>query len=122
VGLVRRSDDASALDKNINHGFKAESQTLYGLIRPGALTMSRSLSLYLMMTCLNSYFVDPEGARLSEALVLAPNGGAIAVWSSTGLTIPQRSGARRPGGGQADPVRSDHEVGRCDGQREAGNP
>jgi hypothetical protein len=51
-----------------------------------------------MMTCLNGYFVDPEGASLSEALVLAPNGGAIAVWSSTGLTVP------------TDQVRADQEA------------
>ena len=62
------------------------------------LTNNRSLSLYLMMTCLNGYFVDPEAASLSEALVLAPNGGAIAVWSSTGLTVP------------TDQVRADQEA------------
>ena len=62
------------------------------------LTNSRSLSLYLMMTCLNGYFVDLESASLSEALVLAPNGGAIAVWSSTGLTVP------------TDQVRADQEA------------
>jgi peptidase C25-like protein len=62
------------------------------------LNNGRSLSLYLMMTCLNGYFVDPEGASLSEALVLAPNGGAIAAWSSTGLTVP------------TDQVRADQEA------------
>jgi peptidase C25-like protein len=62
------------------------------------LTNSRSLSLYLMMTCLNGYYVDPEGSSLSEALVLAPKGGAIAVWSSTGLTVP------------TDQVRADQEA------------
>jgi hypothetical protein len=62
------------------------------------LTNSGSLSLYLMMTCLNGYYVDPEAASLSEALVLAPNGAAIAVWSSTGLTVP------------TDQVRADQEA------------
>ena len=55
-----------------------------------SLTNSTSLSLYLMMTCLNGYFIDPSpvGASLGETLLTAPNGGAIATWSSSGLTVP----------------------------------
>jgi hypothetical protein len=37
------------------------------------------------MTCLNGYFADPSLDSLGEAL-LAANGGAAAVWASTGLT------------------------------------
>ena len=53
-----------------------------------SLTNANSLSLYLMMTCLNGYFVDPKAVALGESLLLAPNGGAIATWSSSGETVP----------------------------------
>jgi hypothetical protein len=53
-----------------------------------ALTNGSSLSLYLMMTCLNGYFVDAKAEGLGEALLLAPNGGAVATWSSSGETVP----------------------------------
>jgi len=53
-----------------------------------SLTNTNSLSLYLMMTCLNGFFVDPKVESLGEALVNAPNGGAIATWSSSGETVP----------------------------------
>jgi uncharacterized repeat protein (TIGR01451 family) len=40
------------------------------------------------MTCLNAYFHDLFATSLAEALLLAPNGGAVAVWSSSSLTEP----------------------------------
>lgn len=48
------------------------------------------LSVFNMLTCLNGYFVDPAPNResLSEYLVKYSNGGAVATWSSTGLTTP----------------------------------
>ena len=46
------------------------------------------LSLYVMMTCLNGYFVAPGYASLGETLLSNPSGGAVAVWSSTGETVP----------------------------------
>ena len=41
-----------------------------------------------MLSCLNGYFIDPDADSFSEALLKANNGGAVAVWSSTGLTTP----------------------------------
>jgi subtilisin-like proprotein convertase family protein len=52
-----------------------------------ALTNRESLSLFVMMTCLNGYFGDPSTDSLGEAL-LRSEGGAIAVWASTGMTVP----------------------------------
>jgi hypothetical protein len=54
------------------------------------LTNRNSLSLYLMMTCLNGYFLAPEprGVSLGEALLNTPSGGAVAVWASSGETVP----------------------------------
>ena len=46
------------------------------------------LSIYLMMTCLNGYILSPTTDSMAEALMKTPNGGAIAVWASTGSTYP----------------------------------
>jgi hypothetical protein len=44
-------------------------------------------SFYVMMTCLNAFFQDPFADSLAESLLAAP-GGAAAVFSSTGTTVP----------------------------------
>jgi hypothetical protein len=41
-----------------------------------------------VMDCLNGYFAAPNIDCLSESLLKAPNGGAVASFSSSGLTIP----------------------------------
>ena len=46
------------------------------------------LPLFVMMTCLNGYFVDPGSSSLGESLMTAERGGAIAVWASSGMTSP----------------------------------
>jgi hypothetical protein len=40
------------------------------------------------MTCLNGLFQDIYSESMAEALIRAPNGGAVAVWASSGLTEP----------------------------------
>ena len=45
------------------------------------------LPLFVMMTCLNGYFDDPALDSLGEALLKA-EGGGIAVWASSGMTLP----------------------------------
>lgn len=53
-----------------------------------SLTNANSLSLYVMMTCLNGYASDANIDSLAEAALKAPNGGAVAVWASSGFTTP----------------------------------
>lgn len=53
-----------------------------------AMTNGDNLSVFTMLTCLNGYFIDPTTVSLSESLLKAPNGGAVAAWSSSGLTTP----------------------------------
>jgi hypothetical protein len=50
------------------------------------LTDGKGLSFVVVMDCLNGYFQDPTFLSLSEALVKAPNGGAVATFASSGLT------------------------------------
>lgn len=52
-----------------------------------ALTNVGKPSLYLIMTCLNGYYQSPNADSLGESL-LKSAGGAIAVWSSSGFTVP----------------------------------
>ncbi|MDX6528340.1 MAG: hypothetical protein QOH41_630 [Blastocatellia bacterium] len=53
-----------------------------------ALTNGNKLPLVIVMDCLNGYFVAPSIDCVSEALMKAPNGGAVASFSSSGLTVP----------------------------------
>jgi hypothetical protein len=55
-----------------------------------ALTNGNKLPFVVVMDCLNGFFTvpQPSGQSLAEALVKAPNGGAVASFASSGLTIP----------------------------------
>ena len=49
------------------------------------------------MDCLNGFFASPALEGLAESLLKAPNGGAVASFASSGLTIadPQHAMGRR---------------------------
>jgi hypothetical protein len=53
-----------------------------------SLTNGSALPFIVGMTCLNGYFQTPYYESLAEALLKAGNGGAVAVWTSSGLTDP----------------------------------
>jgi peptidase C25-like protein len=55
-----------------------------------ALTNGNKLPFLVVMDCLNGFFTVPQasGQSLAEAVVKAPNGGAVASFASSGLTIP----------------------------------
>ncbi|MGA8408216.1 MAG: C25 family cysteine peptidase [Candidatus Acidiferrales bacterium] len=59
----------------------------------GALTNGGRLPVFLLMDCLNGFFHDVYATSLSTSLLMAPNGGAVAVWASSGFTTapPQAS-------------------------------
>jgi hypothetical protein len=48
------------------------------------------LPFFVSMTCLNGYFQAPYMDTLVEALLKAPQGGAVAVWTSSGMTEPDK--------------------------------
>jgi len=52
------------------------------------LTNGNKLPLVVVNDCLNGYFNDPSLEGIAEALLKAPNGGAVASFASSGLTIP----------------------------------
>ena len=51
-----------------------------------ALTNGNRLPVYLLMNCLNGLYQDVYAEALAKSLILAPNGGAVAVWASSGFT------------------------------------
>jgi peptidase C25-like protein len=53
-----------------------------------ALNNGNKLSFVVVMDCLNGYFHAPVLEGIAEALMNAPNGGAVAVFASSGLTVP----------------------------------
>jgi hypothetical protein len=55
-----------------------------------ALTNGSRLPVVIAMNCLNGYFHDVFSESLAEALLKAPNGGAVAVWASSTLTQPDQ--------------------------------
>lgn len=63
--------------------------SLFSLYDSDALTNSNRLAVFLQMTCLTGAFQTPaySGTSIDERLVLNPNGGAAAVWSSTGRGV-----------------------------------
>jgi hypothetical protein len=55
-----------------------------------ALTNGDRLPVVVALNCLNGYFHDVYTLSLTEALMKAPNGGAVAVWASSTLTEPDQ--------------------------------
>lgn len=53
-----------------------------------ALTNAGRLPVFLAMTCLNGFSHHVSTDSISEALLKNPNGGAVAVWASSGTTLP----------------------------------
>ncbi|MFN0278229.1 MAG: C25 family cysteine peptidase [Pyrinomonadaceae bacterium] len=51
------------------------------------LTNVNNQSIFVMLTCLNGFFLRPQTDSLGEALLKA-DGGAVVTWSSTTLTTP----------------------------------
>jgi hypothetical protein len=66
---------------------------LFDINDAAALSNGGRLPVYLLMDCLNGFFQDPSATSLADSLLLAPNGGAVAVWASSGFTeqSPQSS-------------------------------
>lgn len=54
-----------------------------------ALTNGNKLPFVVVMDCLNGYFHDTFLVSMSESLLKAPSGGAVAAFASSGLTLPE---------------------------------
>jgi hypothetical protein len=61
---------------------------IFGSEDAEALVNGSRLPFIIGMTCLNGFFQDVYYETLAEALLKARNGGAVGVWTSSGLTEP----------------------------------
>lgn len=69
------------------HGSEDEwsGDNLFNSTEANGLTNGTSLPVFLIMDCLNGFFQDVYEEPLAVTLMLAPNGGAVAVLASSGL-------------------------------------
>jgi hypothetical protein len=74
----------------IGHGSTARwtGDDLMRTADASALSNGSRLPLFVMMTCLNGYFTGTVGDSLAESVLKAHQGGAVAVWASSGTTVP----------------------------------
>ena len=99
-GQMSDAQAKTMLIEAINRGQKIVNYSGHGSVdlwRAGLLTSadasvlknSDHLSLFVLMSCLNGYFDDPVLDSLAEAMMKAPEGGAVAVWASSAMTFPE---------------------------------
>jgi len=88
--IVNAIDQGPAIVNYFGHG-SVGVWTGAGLLNQdnaSTLTNGNHLSFFVMMTCFNGYSQDAYVDSLSETLLRDPQGGAFAVWASSGQTEP----------------------------------
>ena len=87
--LINSINQGPLLVNYTGHGSQAiwRGDLLTSEDAPG-LTNGLRLPFFIAMTCLNGLFHDIYADSLAEALLKAPQGGAVVVWASSGLTEP----------------------------------
>jgi hypothetical protein len=90
TNLLNAMNSGKYLVNYSGHGSTAvwASSTFFGSDDVPTLTNQTNLSIYTMLTCLNGFFIRPVFDSLSEKLLKTTDGGAVAVWSSSGSTTP----------------------------------
>jgi MYXO-CTERM domain-containing protein len=83
--LLAKLNHGPFLVNYFGHGSIEVWDDLLSSTDAAALTNASS-SIYVSMNCLNGFFHDLYTESLAEALMKAPNGGAVAVWASSTLT------------------------------------
>jgi hypothetical protein len=86
--IVNALNSGALLVNYTGHG--AEEQwsfsDLFDNTTAAGLTNGDRLPFFLLMDCLNGFFQDVYAESLAQSLMFAPNGGAVAVWASSGFT------------------------------------
>jgi hypothetical protein len=89
--VVNGMNDGSLLTTYIGHAsVEMWANSVFLSSDASALTNGARLPVVFAMNCLNGYFHDLYTESLAEALLRAPNGGAVAVWASSTLTEPDQ--------------------------------
>jgi len=66
------------------------AESIFSSSDASTLTNGSRLPVVIALNCLNGLFHDVFTESLAEALLKAPNGGAVAVWASSALTQPDQ--------------------------------
>jgi hypothetical protein len=89
--LLNGINQGALLVNFIGHGsIESWRGSLLTLEDAESLINGLRLPFFVNMTCLNGFFQNPYGETLAEALMKASGGGAIAIWTSSGLTEPDK--------------------------------
>ena len=97
VGVIgERRDILSAINSGqllvnyLGHGSAEQwsGSDIFDTNSMSSLTNHSQLPVFLIMDCLNGFFQDVYAQPLGVTLMLAPNGGAVAVLASSGLNQP----------------------------------
>ncbi|MGH9494378.1 MAG: C25 family cysteine peptidase, partial [Candidatus Sulfotelmatobacter sp.] len=88
--IVNAINSGQLLVNYLGHGSEEEwsGSDIFDENTVPALTNSSQLPVFLIMDCLNGFFQDVYAQPLGVTLMLAPNGGAVAVLASSGLNQP----------------------------------
>jgi hypothetical protein len=88
--IVNAINDGPAIVNYFGHGSVGIwSGNLLNSSNASTLTNSTKPSFFVMMTCLNGYAHDAYIDSLGETLLKDSQGGAFAVWASSGKTVPE---------------------------------
>ncbi len=87
--LIEYIDQGQLITHYIGHGHITlwAKRHLFESKNVNQLTNNNRLTFLLALNCLNAYFADPRKYSLGEEFLLAPDKGAFAVFSSTGLSF-----------------------------------
>jgi hypothetical protein len=88
--LLNGINQGALLVNFIGHGSVESWRGILTSDDADGLVNGLQLSFFVSMTCLNGFFQNPYGETLAESLMKASGGGAIAIWTSSGLTEPDR--------------------------------
>lgn len=87
--IVNKFNQGLLLANYIGHGsIQLWRGNIFSVNEAETLTNNSRLPIVLAVTCLNGFFQFPMFDTLAEALIKNDNGGAAAVWASSGLTEP----------------------------------
>jgi uncharacterized repeat protein (TIGR01451 family) len=88
--IVEAINSGQLLVNYLGHGSEEQwsGANIFDANSVTSLTNGSQLPVFLIMNCLNGFFQDVYSQPLGVTLLLAPNGGAVAVLTSSGLNQP----------------------------------
>lgn len=88
--IINGINSGQLLVNYLGHGAEEQwsGSQLFDTEAVSSLTNSSQLPVFLIMDCLNGFFQDVYAQPLGVTLLVAPNGGAVAVLASSGLNQP----------------------------------